>query len=115
MPRIQLEMEAARQFRRHGGLPAPWAAADPQDVRQVHSRNVRRMSTHAIFRPPPAHNEPIHDYAPGSPERLRLQLRLEQMRSQPTQNPLRSAGPTSFHAPPHPAPLPPTQTPTPPT
>ena len=33
------------------------------------------MSTHAIFRPPAAVNEPIHDYAPGSPERARLQLR----------------------------------------
>src|SRR5437660_1684573 len=39
------------------------------------------MSTHAIFRPPPPRNEPIHDYAPGSPERLRLQSRLEQMRA----------------------------------
>ena len=46
------------------------------------------MSTHAIFRPPSAHNEPIHDYAPGSPERLRLQLRLEQMRNERTEIPL---------------------------
>jgi 1-pyrroline-5-carboxylate dehydrogenase len=46
------------------------------------------MSTHAIFRPPPAHNEPIHDYAPGSPERQRLQLRLEQMRNERTEIPL---------------------------
>src|SRR5919201_3127813 len=46
------------------------------------------MSTHAISRPPPARNEPIHDYAPGSPERTRLQLRLEQMRSQRIEVPL---------------------------
>jgi 1-pyrroline-5-carboxylate dehydrogenase len=46
------------------------------------------MSSHAIFRPPPAHNEPIHDYAPGSPERLRLQLRLEQMRNERLEIPL---------------------------
>jgi 1-pyrroline-5-carboxylate dehydrogenase len=46
------------------------------------------MSTHAIFTPPPARNEPIHDYAPGSPERLRLQLRLEQMRNERIDIPL---------------------------
>jgi 1-pyrroline-5-carboxylate dehydrogenase len=46
------------------------------------------MSSHAIFRPPPAENEPIHDYAPGSPERARLQHRLEQMRSERIEIPL---------------------------
>jgi 1-pyrroline-5-carboxylate dehydrogenase len=46
------------------------------------------MSTHAIFRPPPPHNEPIRDYAPGSPERQRLQLRLEQMRNERLEIPL---------------------------
>jgi len=46
------------------------------------------MSTHAIFRPPPARNEPIHDYAPGSPERERLRVRLEQMRSERLELPL---------------------------
>ena len=35
------------------------------------------MSTHALFRPPPARNEPVRDYAPGSPERAPLQLRLD--------------------------------------
>jgi 1-pyrroline-5-carboxylate dehydrogenase len=54
------------------------------------------MSTHAIFRPPPAHNEPIHDYAPGSPERLRLQLRLEQMRNERTEIPLVIGGQDIF-------------------
>jgi 1-pyrroline-5-carboxylate dehydrogenase len=46
------------------------------------------MSTHAIFRPPPARNEPINDYAPGSPERARLQLRVEQMRNEHLEIPL---------------------------
>jgi 1-pyrroline-5-carboxylate dehydrogenase len=54
------------------------------------------MSTHAIFRPPSAHNEPIHDYAPGSPERLRLQLRLEQMRNERTEIPLVIGGQDVF-------------------
>jgi 1-pyrroline-5-carboxylate dehydrogenase len=40
------------------------------------------MSTHALFRPPPARNEPARDYAPGSPERASLQVRLEQMRGE---------------------------------
>jgi 1-pyrroline-5-carboxylate dehydrogenase len=46
------------------------------------------MSTHAIFRPPPARNEPIHDYAPGSPERERLQRRVQQMRDERIEVPL---------------------------
>src|SRR5881628_3514100 len=46
------------------------------------------MSSHAIFRPPHTSNEPIHDYAPGSPERLRLQRRLEQMRNERVEVPL---------------------------
>ncbi|MGH7912498.1 MAG: aldehyde dehydrogenase family protein, partial [Candidatus Dormibacteraceae bacterium] len=37
------------------------------------------MSTQAIFQPPVAKNEPVHDYAPGSPERDRLQARLRTM------------------------------------
>jgi len=40
------------------------------------------MASHALFRPPPARNEPVRDYAPGSPERASLQLRLEQMRGE---------------------------------
>jgi 1-pyrroline-5-carboxylate dehydrogenase len=54
------------------------------------------MSTHANFRPPPAHNEPIHDYAPGSPERQRLQLRLEQMRNERVEIPLVIGGQDVF-------------------
>ncbi len=40
------------------------------------------MSTHAIFTPPTPHNEPIKDYAPGSPERAELQRRLDEMQSE---------------------------------
>src|SRR5215831_3896258 len=46
------------------------------------------MSSHAIFRPPPPRNEPVHDYLPGSPERDRLQRRLAQMRSERIEIPL---------------------------
>jgi 1-pyrroline-5-carboxylate dehydrogenase len=46
------------------------------------------MSTHAIFTPPPPQNEPVHDYAPGSPERARLQQRLDQMRNERIEVPL---------------------------
>ena len=46
------------------------------------------MSTHAIFRTPAPHNEPINDYAPGSPERERLQRRVEQIRSERIEIPL---------------------------
>src|SRR5438067_7139781 len=40
------------------------------------------MASHALFRPPPARNAPVRDFAPGSPERASLQLRLEQMRTE---------------------------------
>jgi len=37
------------------------------------------MSSQGIFRPPPPRNEPISSYAPGSPEREELRVRLAQM------------------------------------
>jgi 1-pyrroline-5-carboxylate dehydrogenase len=40
------------------------------------------MSSHALFTAPAARNEPVRDYAPGSPERASLQVRLEQMRAE---------------------------------
>src|SRR5438309_1332818 len=46
------------------------------------------MSTHAIFRPPAATNEPVHDFEPGSAERARLQTRLEAMRAERPELPL---------------------------
>ena len=46
------------------------------------------MTTHAIFRPPAPRNEPIHDYEPGSPERERLQKRVQQMRDERIEIPL---------------------------
>jgi 1-pyrroline-5-carboxylate dehydrogenase len=46
------------------------------------------MSTHAIFRPPAPRNEPINDYAPGSPERERLQRRVQQMSDERLEIPL---------------------------
>jgi 1-pyrroline-5-carboxylate dehydrogenase len=46
------------------------------------------VSAPGIFRVPPPVNEPIKDYAPGSPERASLQLRLEQMRNERLDIPL---------------------------
>ena len=46
------------------------------------------MSAPGIFRPPPPRNEPIRDYAPGSPERASLQVRLEQMKHERPEIPL---------------------------
>ena len=46
------------------------------------------MSTHAIFTPPTPHNEPINDYAPGSPEREALRLRLTELESTQLELPL---------------------------
>ena len=41
-----------------------------------------------LFRPPPPTNEPVKDYAPGSPEREELRVRLEQMRGEELDIPL---------------------------
>src|SRR5919204_2411033 len=40
------------------------------------------MSRPGIFRPPPPRNEPVRDYAPGSPEREELSRRLEEMKAE---------------------------------
>jgi 1-pyrroline-5-carboxylate dehydrogenase len=46
------------------------------------------MSRPGIFRPPPARNERVLDYAPGSPEREELRVRLEQMKGQQLEIPV---------------------------
>jgi 1-pyrroline-5-carboxylate dehydrogenase len=46
------------------------------------------MSPPGIFRPPPPRNEPVRDYAPGSPERASLQVRLERMKNERPEIPL---------------------------
>ena len=46
------------------------------------------MSAPGIFRPPPPRNEPVRDYAPGSPERAGLQIRLEQMKHERPEIPM---------------------------
>jgi 1-pyrroline-5-carboxylate dehydrogenase len=40
------------------------------------------VSTHGIFRPPPAVNEAVKSYAPGLPEREELKRRLEEMEAE---------------------------------
>ncbi|MBW8741883.1 MAG: L-glutamate gamma-semialdehyde dehydrogenase [Acidobacteria bacterium] len=42
----------------------------------------------SLSRPPRPYNEPVKEYAPGSPERGELQRRLDEMRSQPIEIPL---------------------------
>src|SRR5437667_7751122 len=46
------------------------------------------MSAPGIFRPPKPVNEPVKDYAPGSPEREELRRRLDQMQSERIELPL---------------------------
>jgi 1-pyrroline-5-carboxylate dehydrogenase len=40
------------------------------------------MSRPGIFRPPTPQNEPVRDYAPGSPERIELTSRLKEMKGE---------------------------------
>ena len=46
------------------------------------------MSSPGIFRPPKPVNEPVKDYAPGSPEREELRRRLDQIQSERIEIPL---------------------------
>src|ERR1700758_357951 len=46
------------------------------------------MSANATFRAPEPYNEPVRWYAPGSPEREELRLRLQEMESQQLDIPL---------------------------
>src|SRR5215210_2797210 len=48
----------------------------------------RSVSASGIFRPPTAVNEPAREYAPGSPERESLRVRLEQMKGERLEIPL---------------------------
>src|SRR5438034_4898533 len=59
-------------------------------VRGGHPRNRRitAMSAPGIFRPPTPTNEPVKEYAPGSPEREQLRRRLDQMQSERIELPL---------------------------
>jgi 1-pyrroline-5-carboxylate dehydrogenase len=50
------------------------------------------VSAPGIFRPPPPVIEPVRGYAPGSPERASLQLRLEQMKNERLDVPLTIGG-----------------------
>ncbi len=49
---------------------------------------IAGVSAPGIFRPPPALNEPVKGYAPGSPERAELQARLAEMAAERVQIPL---------------------------
>jgi 1-pyrroline-5-carboxylate dehydrogenase len=50
------------------------------------------VSAPGIFRPPPPRNEPVRDYAPGSPERSELRQRLTEMQAERIEIPLVIAG-----------------------
>jgi 1-pyrroline-5-carboxylate dehydrogenase len=49
---------------------------------------IKTMSAPGIFRPPTPTNEPVRDYAPGSPERAELRRRLDQMQGERIELPL---------------------------
>ena len=46
------------------------------------------MATHAIFRTPEPYNEPVKDYAPGSPEREQLRVKLAELAGETIDVPL---------------------------
>src|SRR3954465_12475177 len=46
------------------------------------------MSAHGIFRVPEPYNEPVRSYAPGTPEREEVRVRLTEMESQQLDIPL---------------------------
>src|SRR5688572_16577840 len=63
-------------------IQLPYSPAGHLVLHHVHSNRMPSVSAPGIFRVPPPVNEPVRDYAPGSPERASLQLRLEQMKGE---------------------------------
>ncbi len=53
-----------------------------------HSLQSKTVSSPGIFHPPKPVNEPVKDYAPGSPEREELRRRLDQLQSERLEIPL---------------------------
>src|SRR4249919_1717141 len=45
-------------------------------------RRIPTMSRPGLFRPPPAVNEPVRDYAPGSTERAELERRIAELKAE---------------------------------
>ena len=76
--------------------PAVDCVAVPQDAHasDCTARNAAAslqsapVSAPGIFRPPPAINEPVKGYEPGSPERVELKRRLDEMSAERLQIPL---------------------------
>ena len=64
---------------RRGAIPASSLRTSSESDISSES-TIRRMSRPGLFRPPTPANEPIRDYAPGSPEREALKHRLEELR-----------------------------------
>jgi len=68
-------------------IAVPDRAAVSRHVHQADS-TIAVMSAPGIFRTPPAVNEPIRSYAPGSPEREELQRRLTEIAAERISIPL---------------------------
>ena len=56
--------------------------------RHCRNRRINTVSAPGIFRPPKPANEPVKDYAPGSPERTEVRRRLDQMQNDRIEAPL---------------------------
>jgi 1-pyrroline-5-carboxylate dehydrogenase len=54
------------------------------------------MGTHGIFKVPPARNEPVRGFEPGSPERISLQAHLDRMTGERIEAPLVIGGKDVF-------------------
>ncbi|MBA3737927.1 MAG: L-glutamate gamma-semialdehyde dehydrogenase [Actinobacteria bacterium] len=84
-------MDRARGVEQRGQLRQPVALPSRCDAGQLVADVLRewhpvriydqRVSAPGRFRPPAPHNEPIKDYVPGSPERVELKRRLDELRS----------------------------------
>ena len=61
--------------------PPAWAVAETAEY-------TRSVTSLGVFRPPDPVNEPVRTYAPGSPERAELQVRLNAMAGERPRIPL---------------------------
>ena len=94
--RVYLRRAAGAHARR-GVSPSshtsPPPSRRPRRRRARHGHRSASLQSHpmsaapGLFRPPPPENEPVKSYAPGTPEREELRLRLQQLQSEADRGP----------------------------
>ncbi len=80
------ESSASLSHSRRGAIAASSFRTSSESATSGYT--ITGVSAPGLFRPPAPRNEPVLDYAPGSPERAEVKRRLDEMRAQQLEIPL---------------------------